>query len=187
MNEERMNGPRRAGSFADYLDDAATVLPDALDVNRVAEQMVDAFQSTGGATFNLHFGNMIGNPCFAVSVYQDPEAIHSKWWKGKSLSVFKFEAFITSNRELLREPRNSVGVWYDTDSKRTYLEVTATLPFRDKSDYTKAIHQGKQYNQIGIYDLEEEVYLSLGGTGALPENTPPISDRLPTLQRGGEL
>ena len=177
--------PSYAGSFAEYLDDADAELPDALDVDQVIEQIASAFQAVGGATFSLYFGDMIGAPCFAVSIY--PEAKHSKWWNGKSLTAFKLKAFIASNRELLQEPRSNVGVWYDAESDRTYLEVTAAMPFRNKVDYTKAIRYGKEYNQIGIYDLEEKVYLALGGTGELPASVPPISERLPVLERGGEL
>ncbi len=77
-----------------------------------------------------------------------------------------------------------MGIWYDTENDRTYLELTATLPYRDEDDLAEAIKQGKRYNQIGIYDLEAGEYVALGGTGDLPENVPPVSERLPKLERG---
>ena len=115
------------------------------------------------------------------------QEVYSKWWNGNSLSPFKLRTFIASNDELLTDPRNSIGVWYDKEGDRTYLEITAVLLFLDKADYTAAVRQGRRYNQIGIYDLEEKAYIALGGTGELPEDAPPVSERLPKLQRGMDL
>ena len=176
--------PLEANGLTNYLDDETVDLPLLLETAKAAETIASVFLQVDGATFNLYFGNMAGSPYFAVSIYLDQEAKHSKWWNGKSLSVFKLKTFITSNRELLKEPRNSIGVWYDAENDRTYLEVTATLPFRDKADYTEAVRQGRHYNQVGIYDLEEKAYIALGGTGELPEDVPPVLERLSTLQRG---
>ena len=178
---------RTATSLADYLGDEATVLPPLLEVQDVVRQMVGLFQSAGGATFSLFFGSMAGTASLAVSLYQDTAARHSKWWNGKSLSPFRLRSFIAANHELLGEPGNSVGVWYDVENDRTYLEVTATLPFFDKADYTAAVRQGRRYNQIGIYDLEERAYIALGGTGELPEDAPPVFERLLAPQRGRDL
>jgi hypothetical protein len=182
-----LEASREAASLDDYLSDETVVLPPFLGIEDAARQIEELFQSSGGATFSLYFGNMISKPFIAVSLYQDPAARHSKWWNGKSLSQFKLRAFISGSRELLEEPRNSIGVWYDAENDRTYLEVTATLLFLDKPDYTGAIHHGRRYNQIGIYDLEERAYIALGGTGELSENIPPIPERLPVLQRGRDL
>ncbi len=180
------DGPIEAAGLADYLDDETVVLPALLKTAAAAEVIARAFLKVNGATFSLYFGSMVNHPYFAVSIYQDAEARHSKWWNGRSLSAFKLKTFIASNQELLREPRNSIGVWYDSENDRTFLEVTATLPFRDKVDYTEAVRQGRGYNQVGIYDLEEEAYIALGGTGELPGNTPSVSERLPKMQRGKE-
>lgn len=177
---------REASDLADYLSDKTTILPRLIETEEAATQIAHLFLSSNGATFSLHFGSMADKPYLAVSIYQDLEARYSKWWSGKSLSVFKLRAFIASNRQLGEEPRNSIGIWYDIENDRTYLEVTATLSFNDKSDYTEAIRLGRHYNQIGIYDLEERVYLSLGGTGELPADVPPVLGRLPTLQRGAK-
>ena len=186
-NSGATEAPREAADLADYLSDETAALPPFFEAESTAEQIANLFRSASGATFSLYFGSMTGTPSFAVSIYQDPKARHSKWWNGKSLTPFKVRAMIAANRELLKEPRNSIGVWYDVENDRTYLEVTATFPFLDKADYTTAIRQGRRYNQIGIYDLEEGVYIALGGTGELPENVPPVSERLPVLQRGRDL
>ena len=150
------------------------------------QQLFEA-KGTGGATFSLYFGNMVEKPHFAVVLY--PEAEHSKSWEGKSLPSFKLRSFIASNHELLKDARNSIGVWYassqDANVANTFLEVTGVLPFRDKADYKEAIHEGRRYNQQGIYDLEHIVYIETGGTGELPDDVPPVSDRLPVLKRGG--
>lgn len=181
------NAALEAVHLTDYIKDATTVLPAFLEMAEAVTAIERAFSETNGATFSLYFGSMVCTPYFAVSIYQDLEARHSKWWNGRSLTAFKLKAFIASNRELLQEPRSSVGIWYDVGNDRTYLEVTATLPFRHKADYTEAVYQGRRFNQIGIYDLEENIYLGLGGTGDLPEDAPPTPERLPPLQRGGEL
>jgi hypothetical protein len=60
------------------------------------------------------------------------------------------------------------------DEDLTYLDVTATLPDRDR-----AIDLGQQFNQIGIYDLLRGQEISTGGTGEPLPDLPPESDRLP--------
>ena len=183
------HAPREAASLVDYLSDAAAVLPPFWEppVEEAIKSIRALFLSSGGATYSPYFGNMAALPYIAVSVYQDSEAKHSKWWNGNNLSPFKLRAFIASNDELLTDPRNSIGVWYDKEGDQTYLEITATLLFLDKADYTAAVRQGRRYNQIGIYDLEEKAYIALGGTGELPEDAPPVSERLPNVQRGRDL
>ena len=173
----------------DYLCDEAAVLPLLwkMPIEEAIQSIRNLFLSSGGATYSPYFGSMTALPYIAVSVYQDAEAKHSKWWKGNSLSPFKLRTFIASNNELLTDPRSSIGVWYDKEGDRTYLEITAALLFLDKADYTAAVRQGRRYNQIGIYDLEEKAYIALGGTGELPEDAPPVSERLPKLQRERDL
>lgn len=185
VDEEMTETPREAVDLTDYLNDEATVLPPVLETDDIATSIRAAFDDSGGATYSIYFGSMVGKPFFAVSIYQERESKYSKSWQGRSLEPYKLRAFLASCVALLLEPRNSVGVWYDIENDQTYLEVTATLPFRDKADYTGAIGQGRRYNQIGIYDLEERVYLSLDGTGELPAEIPPVTERLPALERGG--
>lgn len=91
---------------------------------------------------------------------------------------------IASSQQLLSDPRNSVGLWYDEEDGNTYLEVTATLPHQDETDRQEAIELGQRYNQIGMYDLQAREYLPLGGTGVLPKDAPPVQERLPRLERG---
>jgi len=183
------NTPREAASFVDYLSDEAAALPPlwAVPIEEAIKSIRNLFLASGGATYSAYFGSMTALPYIAVSVYQDPKAKHSKWWNGNSLSPFKLRAFIVSNNELLTDPRSSVGVWYDKEGNRTYLEITAALLFLNKADYMAAVRLGRRYNQIGIYDLEEKAYIALGGTGELPEDAPPVSERLPKLQRGRDL
>lgn len=186
MSEDKADRPRVASSLADYLDDELTGLPDVLDVHQAAEQIAALFVANEGATFNLYFGNMLDQPYYAVSIYLDREAKHSVFWSGRNLSLVKLRSLMASSHQLLRGPRNSVGLWYDEEDGNTYLEITATLPHRDEADREEAVNLGGRYNQIGMYDLQAREYVPLGGTGTLPKDAPPVSERLPKLERGRE-
>ncbi len=83
-------------------------------------------------------------------------------------------AFLRQNADLFRDPRIVLGTWYNTEEDVTYLDVTAVC-----SDYHEAVALGRKYNQIGIYDLANEVEIDLGGTGEETLDPPPETERLP--------
>ena len=181
-----MNKPRIAKNLADYLADTQSVLPKPVDPQQSAEQTITlyrqsvvnfeaGFSQTAGATFNLYFGDFSGQPYYAIALYSDlvpePEP-------GKEADVRVLRSLIEQNLELLLDPRNNIGLWYDDESDLLYLDISAAVP-----DKNEAISLGEHYNEKEGFDLERGEPFSIGGTGTPLENLLPPSMRLTSLVR----
>jgi len=135
------NEPRVADSLADYLTDPHSALPEPVDARQAAERAVMLYERSGyiGATFNLYFGDLSGQPYHAVALYSDlvpePEP-------GRDVDVRIVQALIVQNQELLRDPRNNIGLWYDDAHDLLYLDISAVMPDRDE-----ARRLGELYNE----------------------------------------
>jgi hypothetical protein len=153
-----------------YLSNRRTRLPRLIPGERAVRLIERLHEEDGGATFSLYFGNVAGQELFAVSLY--PE--RSVQVRGRFISARRLLAFLAQNQDLLSDPRNAIGTWYNEDDDTTYLDVTATVP-----DRVEAIALGKQYNQIGVYDLQRGEDIVTGGTGEPLLDAPPEAHRLP--------
>jgi hypothetical protein len=153
-----------------YLSNRRTRLPRQMDVDEAARLLEGIHNEQSGATFSLYFGNVTGQELYAVSLY--PE--RSVKVRGQLLSARKLKAFILQNRNLLADPRNSIGTWYKEESDTTYIDITATLP-----DRQLAVSLGWQYNQIAVYDLAAEEEIDTGGSGEMSHITVQADQRLP--------
>jgi hypothetical protein len=153
-----------------YLSNRRTRLPRPISVEKAVAQIERLHRESGGATFSLYFKDVVGQELFAVSLY--PE--RSVQVRGRFVPARRLQAFLMQNQDLLRDPRNTVGTWYNEDDDTTYLDVTATLPDREQ-----AITLGRQYNQIAVYDLLHEEEIATGGTGEPLPEAPPDTHRLP--------
>lgn len=122
--------------------------------------------------YNPYFGNLKEKKLYAVSVYPD----RGKILQGQGIDPGILRAFIEENQDLLADPRNSVGTWFDADEGLTYVDVSATLPGRQLT-----IRLAKKYNQIGVYDLESGVVIDTGGTGKSSAKMVVAEKRLPPL------
>ena len=151
-------------------------LPREIEVDEVVRQVLVLHSSNGGSTFNLFFGDMLGSESFAVSIYPERSVV----LPGKDVPIGVLRQFIVDNLDLLRDPRVSVGSWFSTDSKASFLDISATVPGRQQ-----AIELGRKYNQIAIFDLASMQEISVGGTGEKSEGMPPPRDRLPKLMLSG--
>ena len=109
-----------------YLSNRRTGLPKPIPAEEAVTQIERLHGEKGGATFSLYFGDVVGQELFAVSLY--PE--RSVQVRGRFVSARRLRAFLGQNQDLLSDPRNSVGIWYNEDDDTTYLDVTATLPDR---------------------------------------------------------
>ena len=117
------------------------------------QQIMQLVQSTGGATWNMSKGNMVGQPYYAVSVYPNDSVIIEH-----ELTQTDLETYIKSKQSMLSEPNNSLGIWKNGD--KYYLDIVVTISERDS-----AIALGKQHNQISIFDLQKMEEIPTGGTG----------------------
>ena len=129
--------------------------------------------STRSASIHPRFGNLKGQPLFAVSLYPERTARIN----GRDVPPAIALAFIRQNRDLLDDPRTIIGAWYNAEEDTTYLDVTVVL-----SEENAAVQLGERYNQIAIYGLEREEKIELGGTGEAAGNVPPEAERLLLLK-----
>jgi hypothetical protein len=157
-----------------YLSNRRTRLPKPTPIDEAATQVGKLHAEKGGATFSIYFGNVAGQELFAVSLY--PE--RSVQVLGRLVPTRRLLAFVAQNQDLLRDPRNAIGTWYNGDDDVTYLDVSTTLPDREQ-----AISLGRQYNQIAIYDLLRDEEIETGGTGEPLADAPPEMLRLPQPPR----
>ena len=162
--------PRVAEDLLDYLTDAETVLPAPQDIEVMVGRILDLHRQNGGATFNLYFGDMAGQPLFAVSVFPVVTAVEP----ARFLSPNVLRQYVRDVERLLRDPRNNVGTWYNPSDASTYLDISTTLPEREV-----AITLADQFNQIAIYDLAQREELPTFGTGEDTSDLPPEDERLP--------
>ena len=132
-----------------------------MTVEEAVNDIITLYAEREGATLSLYFGDLSGMRLYAVSVCRD----RSLTLQGQLLPPGALRAFIREREELLSDPRNSVGVWFD---------VTTVVPDRDQ-----AIAVGQRYNQVAIYDPDRQEAIEVGGTGEPPPNMPPARDRLP--------
>lgn len=142
-------------------------------MGEAAESISALHRTRGGSTFNLYFGDLAGQSLYAVSVY--PE--RSRLVGGPELDLRILERFLLDNLDLLQDPRNNAGTWFNEADGNTYLDVSSTLPSRQQ-----AIQLARRYNQIGVFDLRTSEVIETGGTGELIPNLPPPAQRLPELR-----
>ena len=165
---------RTAATLRAYLSRRDTMLPDRMDFERAADAILFLYDANKGATFSLFFGNQAGQRLYAVSVFPERSAV----LQGRETTRQMLMDFMEANADLLQDPRCCVGIWYDIESDETYLDVSVALPNKQV-----VIALGRQYNQIGIFDLFRTDYIETGGTGLPVEEMPPEMSRLPAIRR----
>ena len=159
--------------------DVATILsqptvrvPPMLDPSEVARQNVMLHQENGGSTVSLYFGNLAGQRLYVIDVFPERERIVP----GAEVSQALLEQFVADNRDLLADPRNTVGTYYDEEMGNTAVNVSSALPDREL-----ALALARQHNQQFVFDLGAMASIPVGGTGQHPDDLPPLPQRLPTL------
>lgn len=145
-------------------------------IARMAKDIAETHNKNGDSTFNMYEGDLLGQDYYSVSLYPEPQI--STFEFGRNLDAKTIREFIDKHRDLLRDPRNSVGTWYEEKSDATYIDVVATL-----NDRKLAEELGRMYNQIAIFDLKRKEAIATGGTGTMPPNVPAINKRL--SKKGG--
>lgn len=145
-------------------------LPTAIEVDEAVRQVLVLHQANDGSTFNLTFGDLGGAALYAVSLYPERSVVV----EGKQIPLAVLRRFVVDNLDILRDPRVSIGTWFNSDDGMSYLDISATLP-----DKAQAIELGKKYNQIAIFDLATFEEIPTGGTGTQVPNLPAPDQRLP--------
>ena len=100
----------------------------------------------GGLTYNPMMNiDLAGQKYFAVAMYPDREKI-------LTLNEFTVETvrdYLLDNRDLLKDQRNSLGTWLDTETQKIYLDISRTI-----TDKETALKLAKNNNQLAIFDLK---------------------------------
>lgn len=169
----RSSQGQEATDIVTFLSDPSGDLPQPIAVDDAVEQILELHAEYDGSTFNMYFGDLGGKELYAVSLYPDLGIV----LEGKEIPPEVLRRFILDNRDLLEDPRVSIGTWYDSESGMTYLDISATLP-----DEQRAIELGREYNQIAIFNLSTFEEIDTGGTGEAIEDLPPPTERLPELR-----
>ncbi len=162
-----------------YLFNPRTRLPRPIPIENAVTQIGRLHGESGGATFSLYFGSMLGQELYAVSLYPEPQTAVTV--SGRAVPADVLHAFIQANRELLSDPRLCIGTWYQEETDITFVDVVAVLSGKEA-----AITLGRQYNQIAIYVLAAGEEIETGGTGEWVLTDVPPEQRLPRLDRGRE-
>jgi hypothetical protein len=142
----------------------------------VARQNVALHRENGGSTVSLYFGNLAGQRLYVVDVFPERE----RTVLGAEVSQALLEQFVADNRDLLADPRNTVGTYYDEETGNTAVNVSSVLPDREM-----ALALARQHNQQFVFDLGAMTAIPVGGTGQHPDDLPPLPQRLPTLRIEG--
>lgn len=144
----------------------------ALDFNLDRmNSFVDKVKAGEGATQDIKLGeSLTGKKLFSVSPYPERsfsftpgEVINGKNIDLNGKTIYKFAE---KNKDLLSEPGHALGLWYDKESKKWYLDVVVNPKTKNIAEIL-----GKKENQISIADLSkipdkmEEAFISTGGTG----------------------
>ena len=111
-------------------------------------------EQTGGATYNLSKGNLVGTDAYAVAIYPDREQIVPQ------VDFDTVEGYLTQNEDLLNNSNNSFGAW--VSGGKTYLDVVATV-----KDKNQAMQLGLKHKQLAIFDLKNLVEIPLQRTAKL--------------------
>lgn len=113
--------------------------------------MAELTSKNDGASFNLFKGDLAGTPHYAVSVFPERgEVIQGQ------ATPEHIAAFVEKNQDLLQDPKNSIGTWFNKADGKTYLDISVTTP-----DIKEAATLGKANNQLAIFDLGNFQEISL--------------------------
>lgn len=133
------------------------------------ETQISAHKKNGGSTFLVNGENKAGSDASSVSIFTERSKIIDGEITEEDINNFK-----EANKDLFKgnEDILAIGTWYDSDSKKTYIDVSAVMPHK------QAEQLGKQYNQKAVYNLKTNKEVDTGGTGEVIEGMKSEADRV---------
>jgi SAM-dependent methyltransferase len=114
--------------------------PDEVAVNAAALHNIP---ENGGSTYSLHTGEVSGKPVFSVSTMPGRELVV----EGREVSPEVLRNYINQNMDVLQNPENNFGTWFNPADGKTYLDVSRTVDTLEE-----AMALARQHNQKAIYD-----------------------------------
>ena len=127
---------------------------------KLFNEIVKTHISTGGSTYDpRQRKSMVGTDRYSVSIYPD----RTDTVPGKDITQQQLENFTKKNVDLLSQPENYIGTWFDQESGQSYLDVVV-LASKDG-----AIGLGKIANQKAVFGLKDFDEVPTMGTGTMPK------------------
>ena len=89
----------------------------------------------------------------------------STWLKGDTVTnpekrTAAIKSFMDKNKDVLSDPDNYLGTWYDTSTGNISLDISRN--FKSKAD---AVKFATEHNEKAIWDVKNMAEISTGGTG----------------------
>lgn len=89
----------------------------------------------------------------------------STWLKGEDVTnpekrTAAIKSFMEKNKDVLADPDNYLGTWYDTSTGNISLDISRN--FKSKSE---AVKFATEHNEKAIWDVKNMTEISTGGTG----------------------
>lgn len=128
--------------------------PRAAEIRKAAGVAADLHSKFDGSSYNVVTGqNLAGTKNYSVSPYKSRELIIP----GKDVPAATFEKFIKANEDLLGDPRNILGSWFNEEDGNTYVDVsTVSTSLQD------AMRIAANSDQVAIFDLRSFTTIPVG-------------------------
>lgn len=98
----------------------------------------------------------------AISIYPDREAIFNPL----DLSAESLQSYIDENLDLLADPLNHIGGWYNPDDGKIYIDISRVVQSR-----REATRLCREYQQYAFYDLGTGEQVNVEGARKEPATT----------------
>lgn len=125
-------------------DVEAHPVPSVSAMQERATAILSRHNSTGGSSTNMVTGvDLGGTHAYAVSVY-----------KGREVQIpgqptqAQLRDYIAANQDLLGDPNNVLGTWFNPKDEHTYLDISVTAP-----NVQIALALGRENNQLAVFYL----------------------------------
>jgi hypothetical protein len=138
------------GQLRIFTPQAVMKLPGKQGLSQLVTTSVDLHNTPDpwgghGSSYNLVTGqSMGGTKNYAVSPYKDRELVLDT----KLVSADVIRKYVEANDDLLMDPRNVLGTWYNPDDGKTYIDISTITPSLES-----AMAFARQANQLAIFDL----------------------------------
>jgi hypothetical protein len=114
----------------------------------------------GGISYHVKSGKEPKDG-YMCAVYTD----RSTWLKGDDVTdpekrTKAVKDFMEKNKDVLSDPDNYLGTWYDNSSGSISLDIS-----RNFSDRNEAIKYASEHNEKAIWDVKNMSEIPTGGTG----------------------
>jgi hypothetical protein len=141
----------------------------------VADKIIAAHEKNGGSTFDIRGTNFIGEEAYAIGAYPNRAMTIPR----KTITKSQLQDFAFRNADLLKQPRHTIGTWFDKEANQTVLDVFVTRPtIESAQDLARQEGQKAIYNlatgeeipvvaeSIGFRDITKETLELKAGKGA---------------------